>query len=99
MFKDPPFVTVEGEIRGDMMNVNQDATKLDVKDTERDLKILAELEAIKTDLNKDPRLYLYVAKVEEIEEDITTEKRPTPAPCVTCKSSSKKWSEPTSRPG
>ena len=78
MFKDPPFVTVEGEIRGDMMNVNQDATKLDVKDTERDLKILAELEAIKTDLNKDPRLYLYVAKVEEIEEDITTEKRPTP---------------------
>ena len=78
MFKDPPFVTVEGEIRGDILNVAQDAAKLDVKDTARDKEILTELGAIKADLNKDPRLYLYVAKIEEIEDEITAQRRPTP---------------------
>lgn len=78
LFKDLPFVTVEGEIRGTSTDVKGDAAKMDVKDSARDKEIVAQLNFIKEELNKDPRLYPYVAKIEEIEGEVTAEKRPTP---------------------
>lgn len=139
MFRDPPFVTVEGEIRGDILNITrddakpdvrdnvrdrkqdrkalaerqtietdirkdprllqdvapdaakregsanredatkrEDAAKLDKKDIEQDQLVLDELGAIKAELQQDPRLYLYVAKIEEIEDEVIAERRPTP---------------------
>jgi protein involved in polysaccharide export with SLBB domain len=56
----------------------QDRTKAVTQDRTRDEEILAELGAIKEELNKDVRFYLFTAKIEEIEDEITAEKRPTP---------------------
>jgi protein involved in polysaccharide export with SLBB domain len=78
LFKDQPFVTVEGEIRGSSTAIDQDSTKADKPDSARDKEILAELRAIKEELNKDVRFYLFTEKIEEIEDAITTGKRPTP---------------------
>lgn len=78
LFIDPPFVTVEGEIRGSSTDINQDTTKLDAQYRARAQGIATELRAVKEELNKDTRYYLYVAKIEEIEDEIEAEKRPTP---------------------
>lgn len=78
LFIDPPFVTVEGEIRGSSTDVYQDSAKLDAQYKARAQGIAAELRAIREELNKDARLYLYAAKIEEIEDELAVEKRPTP---------------------
>ncbi len=78
LFIDPPFVTVEGEIRGSSTEISQDATLLDREDAARDRRILAELDAIKAILSKDDRQYMLAMKIEEIEDEIKAEKRPTP---------------------
>jgi protein involved in polysaccharide export with SLBB domain len=70
--------TVEGEIRGGSTNVNQDAAKIDAQDSARDQELLSELRAIKNELNQNASFYLYAARIEEIEEEIAAEKRPTP---------------------
>lgn len=78
IFIDPPFVTVEGEIRGSSTDVNQDVAKIDAQHRTRNREIISELQAIKEELNKDARLYLYSSKIQEIEDEIAAEKRPTP---------------------
>ncbi len=81
LFKDEPFVTVEGEIRGISTTISQDGTKTnkeDKEDSTRGKEILAELRSIKEELNKDVRLYLLAANITEIEDEIAAEKRPSP---------------------
>lgn len=81
LFKDEPFVTVEGEIRGISTTIGQDGTKTnkeDKEDSARGKEILFELRAIKEELNKDARLYLLTANITEIEDEIAAEKRPSP---------------------
>ncbi len=79
LFADQPFVTVQGEIRGGSTadSKNSEAGR-DSQDNERDKRILAELKAIKEELNKNVRFYVYTARIEEIENEIQSEKRPTP---------------------
>ncbi len=81
LFKDEPFVTVEGEIRGISTTISQDGTKTnkeDKEDSTRGKEILAELRSIKEELNKDVRLYLLAANITDIEDEIAAEKRPSP---------------------
>jgi len=109
LFKDKPFVTVEGEIRGSYTAMDQNSTNAVAQNnantatqnntntiaqnnantatqnntnavaqgSARDENILADLRAIKDELNKDVRFYLFTAKIEEIEDDITAGKKPT----------------------
>ena len=78
LFEDKPFVIVEGEIRGTSMQVIQDGVKEETLDSKRDQMILTELHAIKELLVKDDRLYIYTSKIEEVENEIIAERRPTP---------------------
>ncbi len=78
LFADPPIVTVEGEIRGGSTNVNQDPLLIDAHNRARNQSIIGELRSIREELQKDERFYLYAAKIEEIEDEIAQEKRPTP---------------------
>ncbi|HQL00322.1 MAG TPA: SLBB domain-containing protein [Smithellaceae bacterium] len=78
LFEDKPFVTVEGEIRGNSSLSEKDAEKTDTAQAARNRRILAELAAMKEELLKNDRFYLYAAKIEEIEEEIKTQARPTP---------------------
>lgn len=56
----------------------ESGTKADSQDISTDKQILTELGSIKEELNKDPGFYLYVAKIEDIENEVMEEKRPTP---------------------
>ena len=78
LFADPPIVTVEGEIRGGSTNVNQDPLLIDAHNRARNQSIIGELRSIREELQKDERFYLYAAKIEEIEDEIAQERRPTP---------------------
>ena len=94
LFEDQPFVTVGGEIRGTSMSIDQDDanvhkqdstkavakanTKIDKEDSDRNKATLEELKAIKEELNKDARFYIFTSKIEEIEDTIAAGKRPTP---------------------
>ncbi len=79
LFEDKPHITVEGEIRGtSAADARHDVTKADVSDINRDKETLAELKAIKEDLNKEIRFYIIAGKIEEIEAEIMSEKKPTP---------------------
>jgi polysaccharide biosynthesis/export protein len=78
LFKENPFVIVQGEIRGGSTDPGQDAARIDEQDKARDKDVLAELGAIKSELAKNERYYLYVSQIEDIEDEIIAEKRPTP---------------------
>jgi len=78
IFEDRAHVTVEGEIRGNDTKAKEEGKKSDRQDTTRDEQILAELSAIKEALGKDDRFYIYTAKIEEIEDEISSTRRPTP---------------------
>ena len=78
LFEDKPFVTVEGEIRGSFTTIDQDSAKADIQKPGRDKAILAELDDIKEELNKNDRYYLHSAKIDEVRNEIITDKRPVP---------------------
>ncbi len=94
LFKDQPFVTVEGEIRGTSAPSDQDrittpgqygavapgqyGAPAPGQYGARNNAILAEFSQIKEELNKDARLYLLASKIEDIEDEIKVEKRPIP---------------------
>ena len=78
LFEDKPFVTVEGEIRGNPSLIGKEAEKTGAAQAARNRQILADLSAIKEELLKNDRFYPYVAKIEEIEEEIKTQDRPAP---------------------
>lgn len=77
-FEDRAYVTVEGEIRGSDIKTIEESKKADRQDAGRDQQILAELKAIKETLSKDERFYIYTSKIEEIEDEISSSRRPTP---------------------
>ena len=90
LFEDKPFVTVEGEIRGSSTTMGEDSVTADKEDMTRNKEILAELQAIKEELNKDARFYSFTSKIEQVEGEITAGKRAIPGSMIYLQAESEK---------
>ena len=90
LFEDKPFVTVEGEIRGSSTTMGEDSVTADKENMTRNKEILAELQAIKEELNKDARFYSFTSKIEQVEGEVTAGKRTIPGAMIYLQAESEK---------